>query len=60
MTDLEYVLHLVQLQKQICVDERKRHKYPSHTYIEIRGAYGAYSTVETYINNLIEERKKGE
>lgn len=53
MSDLEYLLKLVRIQKGIASELMTENPYPSHVHVESRGSVGAYNTVETYINNLI-------
>lgn len=52
MADLEYLLHLVQIHKQMSADVMKEFKYPSGTYIQARGSYSAYCTVEAYLLSM--------
>lgn len=52
MNDLDYLLHLVQIQKKISADILNEHKYPSGVYIQARGSYSAYDTVEAYIQSM--------
>lgn len=52
MSDLEYLLHLVQIQKKISADVMREYKYPSSVYIQAKGSYSAYCTVEAYIESM--------
>lgn len=52
MTDIDYLLHLVQIHKKISADVMKEYKYPSGTYIQARGSYSAYDTVEAYLLSM--------
>lgn len=56
MNDLDYLLHLVQIQKKISTDVMREHKYPSAVYIQAKGSYGAYETVETYIQGMLNKK----
>ena len=61
MSDLEYLHHLVQIQKKISADVMKENKYPSGVYIQAKGSYGAYETVEAYIQCMLNKKlKKGD
>lgn len=60
MSDLEYLLHLVQIQKKISADVQKEHKYPSGVYIQAKGSYSAYDTVETYIQGMLDKNLREE
>ena len=52
MTDIDYLLHLVQIHKKISADVMREYKYPSDTYIQARGSYSAYDTVEAYLLSM--------
>lgn len=52
MCDLDYLLHLVQIQKKISADVMKENKYPSGVYIQAKGSYSAYDTVEAYLLSM--------
>lgn len=52
MSDLEYLLHLVQIQKRISADVMNENKYPSGVYVQAKGSYSAYDTVEAYIQSM--------
>ena len=58
MNDLQYLLKLVRIQKNISVDVQVQCPKGSPSYHETRGAIGAYDTIETYINNMILEKVK--
>lgn len=60
MYDLMFLLKLVQTQKNISSDIMQEHKYPSALYMQAKGSYGAYCTVETYISNLMLQKTKKE
>ena len=60
MSDLEYLLHLVQIQKKISADVMREHKYPSGVYIQAKGSYGSYETVETYIQGMLNKNLREE
>lgn len=52
MSDIDYLLHLVQIHKKISADVMREYKYPSGTYIQARGSYSAYDTVEAYLLSM--------
>lgn len=52
MNDLEYLLYLVKIQKKISADILKEYKYPSGVYIQAKGSYSAYNTVEAYLESM--------
>lgn len=58
MSDLQYLLKLVRIQKNISVDVQVQCPQGSPSYYQTKGAIGAYDTMETYINNLILEKVK--
>lgn len=55
MNDLEYLLHLVQIQKKISADVQNESKYASGVYFQSRGSYSAFETVETYIQSMLDK-----
>lgn len=57
---LMFLLKLVQAQKSLASDIMKEYKYPSGAYMQAKGAYNAYCTVETYISNLVLQKTKKE
>lgn len=60
MVDLMALLKLVQVHKCIDSDIMKKYKYPSAVYMQVKGSYSAYCTVETYIRNLMLQKTKKE
>lgn len=60
MVYLKRLLKLVQAHKCFDSDIMKEHKYPSAVYMEAKGSYSAYCTVETYIKNLMLQKTKQE
>lgn len=60
MVDLKALLILVQAQKSFDSVIMKENKYPSAVYMEARGSFSAYCTVETYIRNLLLVKTKKE
>lgn len=58
MVYLKRLLKLVQAHKCFDSDIMKEHKYPSVVFMEAKGSYSAYCTVETYIRNLMLQQKK--
>lgn len=60
MVDLMALLKLVQVQKCIASEHMKEYKYPSSVYMQAKGSYSAYCTVETYISNLMLHNSKKE
>ena len=60
MVYLMRLLKLVQTQRAFASDTMKEHKYPSAVYMEAKGSYSAYCTVETYIRTLMLQKTKKE
>lgn len=58
--DLMLLLKVVQAHKIISSDTMKESKYPSSVYMQAKGSYSAYCTIETYINNMVEQKTKKE
>lgn len=60
MYDLMSLLKFVQAHKIIASGTLKESKYPSLVYAEAKGSFSAFCTVETYISNMVAQKKKKE
>lgn len=60
MYDLIFLLKLVQAHKSIASDTMQESKYPSSVYMKAKGSYSAYCIVETFISNMVAEKKAAE
>lgn len=58
MYDLMLLLKLVQAHKSIASDTMKEHNNRSSAYMQAKGSYSAYCTVETYISNMLAQKKE--
>lgn len=54
--DLTCLLNLVQVQKNYVSDIMEKKNITSIVYMQAKGSYSAYCTVETYISNLMSQK----
>lgn len=60
MYDLMFLLKIVRAHMSIATDTMKESNYPSLVYMQAKGSYCAYCTVETYISNMVVQKTKKE